>query len=738
MKDLFAEILVDVRGLPGSLYYMVPVSLAGKVQVGCRVQVPLQNRRVVGYVVSLSGGAPEPGVQYREIAALLDEEPLFSPGQRELARWMARHYLCSEVAALQTVIGPVLHGSPGRVKKIYPVLSPQGEPDLRRQPGQQKVWQVICRHPGMTRRELAAAAGVSESLITTMLTRGLLCYRLEDKTSPSFTPVVCEGGRELSLSNWQQLALLEIEKQLQQGGPGVFLLHGVTGSGKTEVYLRAIELALAAGQQAIVLVPEIALTPQMVSRFQARFGDRVAVLHSRMSETSRYDEWQRIRCGAASVVLGVRSAIFAPLNNIGIIVLDEEHETSYKQEESPRYHARDVAMQIAARHKALVVLGSATPSLESYSRALPGGPYQKLVLPQRVTPHSLPPVFLVDMRREWKNGAGGIFSRRLLEAIGERLAMREQVILFLNRRGYATFVVCRECGLVLKCPYCDISLTYHNNGIMRCHYCNYATSAPASCPDCRSSQMGYYGTGTQKVEEELRVYFPGAGILRLDADSTARRGAHQEIFQAFKEHRADILIGTQMVAKGLDLPGVTLVGVVNADITLHMPDFRAAERTFQLITQVAGRAGRGQQGGEVLVQTYTPEHYSLVFAARHDYEGFFRYEYAQRRLLSYPPFVRLGRVVLAGSRQEEVEAGAAYWAEQLNRLIAEQQLPAVLLGPAPAPLNRVRNRFRYHLVVKARGANVVRQLLSRARDVGTGPPWNRLLVAVDLDPQNLM
>ncbi|MFZ5590959.1 MAG: replication restart helicase PriA, partial [Bacillota bacterium] len=658
MENMFAEVLVDVKSLSGSLHYLVPAGLAGKVQAGCRVLVPLQSRRVVGYVVSLSEQAPESGVNYKEIATLLDEEPVFNSHQWELACWLAQRYLCSKVTALQTVIGPALHSRPGRVKKIYPVLSPQGEPDFSRQPGQQKVWQVICQHPGMTRKELVAAAGVSDSLINTMLARGILCTRIEERTPRCSYPVPRQEKQELKLSSWQQMALLEIESHLKQARPGVFLLHGVTGSGKTEVYLRAIETVLGEGRQAIVLVPEIALTPQMVSRFQARFGDKVAVLHSGLSDAKRYDEWQRIRCGAAPVVLGVRSAIFAPLSNIGIIVLDEEHENSYKQEESPRYHARDVALQIAARHNALVVLGSATPSLESYSRALPGGPYKKLVLPQRVTPHSLPPVFLIDMRRELKSGAGGIFSRRLLEAIGERLEMQEQVILFLNRRGYATFVVCRECGLVIKCPYCDISLTYHNSGIMRCHYCNFATSAPLNCPDCQSNQIGYFGTGTQKVEEELRVYFPGAGVLRLDADSTGRRGAHQEIFQAFKEHRADILIGTQMVTKGLDLPGVTLVGVVNADITLHMPDFRAAERTFQLITQVAGRAGRGQQKGEVLVQTFTPDHYSLVFAARHDYEGFFKHEYAQRRLLSYPPFVRLGRIVLAGTEQEEVEAGA--------------------------------------------------------------------------------
>ncbi|MHB8156757.1 MAG: replication restart helicase PriA, partial [Desulfocucumaceae bacterium] len=511
----------------------------------------------------------------------------------------------------------------------------------------------------------------------------------------------------------------------------------VTSSGKTEVYLRSIRRVLKKGKQAVVMVPEIALTPQMVSIFKGCFGDRVAVLHSALSGGERYDEWRRIARGEATVVLGARSALFAPLTRPGLIILDEEHENTYKQEETPRYHARDVALRLAGRFGAVALLGSATPALESFSRAQPGGPYRLLTLASRVEMRPLPKVQVIDMRDEIKAGNPGLFSRRMAEALRERLARGEQSILFLNRRGYATFVVCRDCGLAMKCPHCDISLTFHSGGQLKCHYCGYGLAAPGHCPDCGSKYIGYFGTGTQKVEEELLKVIPGARVLRMDSDTTARKGSHGRILGLFREGGADILIGTQMVAKGLDMHRVTLVGVINADLTLHIPDFRSAERTFQLISQVAGRAGRGELGGEVLVQTLSPDHYSVVFAARHDYISFYSYEMKIRRAMQYPPFSRLARVLITGGDEGAVKEMAEKWASVVAS-VAEGMGGIEILGPAVAPLSRIKDRFRYHLIIKSNSGNKLRELLKVAVGRGELKSGKILTVALDIDPLNLM
>lgn len=729
MIALYAEVLVNlaVRRVEGVFHYRVPAHLRDQVQVGSRVVVPFGRRRLEGYVVGF--GAPPPGTGIKDISAVIERGPLFTPSQLALARWVAAYYLCPAVSALQAMIWPLLQaGGPRRVRGVWPAPGKSGAPET---PKQAAVWRVAGERPGLSRGELARVAGVSPQVVDTLLARGWL--RVEERISrrDPFARLSLSPAVPPVLNPDQERAVREITGALVGEQEQVFLLHGVTGSGKTEVYLRSIAAALDRGAQAVVLVPEIALTPQMVDIFRGRFGERVAVLHSGLGAGERYDEYQRIREGQAPVVLGARSAVFAPLERPGLIIVDEEHESSYKQEETPRYHARSVALRLARQHRGVAVLGSATPALESYCRALAGGPYRLLTLPRRIAGRPLPAVRVVDMREEYRAGRRGIFSAALQAAVGERLQRREQVILFLNRRGYATFIVCRECGLVLKCPHCDISLTYHTSGRLRCHYCNYSVLVPSRCPACAGREIGLFGTGTQKVEEEVRRLFPRAAVLRLDKDTTGRRGSHREILEAFSRGGADILIGTQMVAKGLDIPAVTLVGVINADITLHMPDFRASEKTFQLLTQVAGRAGRSELGGEVLVQTFSPGHYAVEAARGHDYHVFFKQEMAVRRALEYPPFTHLCRLLLTGGRAEEVEQAAAVLAGALGGGAVE------VLGPAPAPLTRIKDRYRWHLVLKAAAPRDLREAVTAALDA-CRRQLRRVAVSVDIDPQSMM
>jgi len=509
----------------------------------------------------------------------------------------------------------------------------------------------------------------------------------------------------LVLTPAQKTAFTEIKSGLVGGKGGVFLLHGVTGSGKTEVYLQALAETVKMGRRGIVLVPEIALTPQTIERFAARFPGRVAVLHSRLSLGEQFDEWQRIRDGKFDVVIGPRSAVFAPQPDLGLIVIDEEHEWSYKQpDKSPRYHTRDVALKLAELAGAVVVLGSATPDVESYYRAQKGN-YQLLQLPGRVTPRvgtPLPQVEVVDLKEELKAGVRSLFSRSLTEAISQAVTNDEQVILFLNRRGAATFIQCRSCGFVLRCRRCDVPLTYHlDQDRLVCHQCNYHTPVPQACPRCARRSLKFLGLGTQKLEQEAGYNFPTARLLRWDTDVTRGRYSHDEILSKFRSHQADILIGTQMVAKGLDLPLVTLVGVVSADTALNLPDFRAGERTFQLLSQVAGRAGRGVRGGKVIIQTYTPEHYAIQAAASHDYEAFYNKEVEYRRQLRNPPFSRLACLTCSHTNDLLCQREAERMKRSLSQEIDSKGIADIeIIGPAPAFIHRLRGRFRWQLVLR--------------------------------------
>jgi len=518
-------------------------------------------------------------------------------------------------------------------------------------------------------------------------------------------------GELFRLSAHQTRAFESIERALDRGGFAPFLLFGVTGSGKTEVYLRTIAALLARGKRAIVLVPEIALTPQTIQRFAGRFPARVAVLHSRLTDGERFDEWRRIREGDADVVVGSRSAIFAPVPALGAIILDEEHESSYKQDNPPRYHARDVALKLGELMGIPVILGSATPALETFHRARQS-PFTRLTLPERVTAGpdqstgSLPPVEVVDLRTELKEGNHSIFSASLRTAVDSAIRLREQVILFLNRRGDSTFVLCRDCGFVMRCRRCDAPFVYHSDReVLVCHLCDARAAVPRECPDCGGERIRYFGIGTQKLESETKRAFPDARVLRWDRDAARARGAHDELLRAFTNHEADILVGTQMIAKGLDLPRVTLVGIVSADTLLHLPDFRAAERTFQLLTQVSGRAGRGPLGGRVVLQTYSPEHYCIRTASHHDYEAFFRQESDFRQTHGYPPFGELVRLLYLGYGEARVQRGAEQVGAQIRALVRQEALTTVeVIGPAPAFRHKIRGRYRWQIIL--RGSNL--------------------------------
>ncbi|MDD6384768.1 MAG: primosomal protein N' [Streptococcus hyointestinalis] len=514
-----------------------------------------------------------------------------------------------------------------------------------------------------------------------------------------------------------------------------FLLEGVTGSGKTEVYLHIIDKVLKQGKTAIVLVPEISLTPQMTHRFISRFGKQVAIMHSGLSDGEKYDEWRKIKSGKARVVVGARSAIFSPLDNIGAIIIDEEHEASYKQESNPRYHARDVAILRAKYHKAVVVLGSATPSIESRARAS-RKVYHFLQLTKRANPKaSLPQVEIADFRDYLGQKSPSNYTPLLLEKIANRLERGEQSVLMLNRRGYSSFIMCRECAYVDNCPNCDISLTLHmDTKTMNCHYCGFTKAIPRTCPNCNSRSIAYYGTGTQKAYDELQEVFPQARILRMDVDTTRKKGAHEKILKAFGNGEADILLGTQMIAKGLDFPNVTLVGVLNADTSLNLPDFRSSERTFQLLTQVAGRAGRGDKSGEVVIQTYNPDHYAIQLAKKQDYETFYRYEMSVRKQISYPPYYYTVGITLSLADELELTRKAYQVLAMLKEALSPE---AKLLGPTPKPIARTHNLYHYHIIIKYRFEDNLETVLNRILDWTQEKDNKKLRVQIDNEPQNI-
>ena len=603
---------------------------------------------------------------------------------------------------------------------------------------QKEVLEFLLQHPAeqYDARQLAESTDAGPSTITALIKRGVLSERREEVYRDPYGHKTFTPTNPLPLTMEQEEAIKPVLKTIDQDQHETFLLYGVTGSGKTEIYLQSIQEVLKKGKEAIVLVPEIALTPQMVDRFKGRFGNDVAVLHSALSTGEKYDEWRKVQRKEAKVVVGARSAIFAPFENLGIIIIDEEHETSYKQEELPRYHARDVAIHRARHHNCPVILGSATPSLESFARAKKDV-YHLLTLSKRMNDRELPAVSTVDMREEMRSGNRTMFSRELFEKIEDRLAKKEQIILFLNRRGHSSFMMCRDCGYVMQCPHCDISLTYHRvSNEMKCHYCGHDTGVPVICPECSSNHIRYFGTGTQKVEEELLKLLPEARIVRMDVDTTGRKGAHEKLLDHFQSGKADILLGTQMIAKGLDFPNITLVGVLSADTMLHLPDFRSGEKTFQLLTQVSGRAGRHELSGEVVIQTYTPEHYSIEHAGRQDYDSFYRQEMMMRKIGSYTPFYFLTLITVS----HENLMKAISTTEKITKYVKSQiTREAILLGPVASPIPRINNRYRYQCLIKYKREPDLNSALKKVLE-HYQPQFAKegLTISIDVNPYMMM
>ncbi|HEV8060618.1 MAG TPA: primosomal protein N' [Gemmataceae bacterium] len=743
---LFAEIVFD-RPLDQAFTYGVPDELRGKLAVGKRVLAPFGrgDRATHGFCVKITDQAPERAVKL--LHQVLDDEALLTPSLLHLTRWIANYYLCAWGQVLHAVVPAGVRQQAGMRPETFvtakpPEELPQPMPALTAK--QKQVWEVLQKAAGpLTLPELGAKAGCGLVPIEGILAKGLAKRHLRriDLFAEENRPAPLPFGR-FQLNPDQLTAWAPVERAVRQGGFQVFLLHGVTGSGKTEIYLQAIEEVIRQGKEALVLVPEISLTPQTIERFRGRFGE-VAVLHSHLTNVERGGYWRRVANGQVQVVVGARSAIFAPTRQLGLIVIDEEHENSFKQETTPRYHARDVAVMRACFENIPIILGSATPSLESWHNA-ERGMYTLLRLPNRVLDMPMPPVQLIDLRHEPPpHGRFRAISHRLERAMHEALRDGGQVILLLNRRGYSTIVQCPSCGRVEMCKHCDLALTFHQaRNILLCHFCGYEQDPPQRCSACGKDTIRYQGQGTEKLQEEIEEKFPDYTVRRVDSDSMRQRGSHELVLSAFREGLIHILLGTQMIAKGLDFPNVTLVGVVQADVALHMPDFRSAERTFQLLSQVAGRAGRGPRGGKVLVQTFSPEQPCIRLAADHDYERFTQEELKHRRALSYPPYERMVRIIVRSRDPAAAEASAQRLAVLFNAAmqgLTRNPAPAAivrLLGPAPAPVFKLQGYSRYHFQLHSASAaslhEVLREVLSAAH-LPAGVEHT-----VDVDPQSML
>ncbi len=745
-QGLFAEVVFD-RPLDQAFSYAVPDNLRAQLAVGKRVLAPFGrgDRATHGFVVQVTDQPPQREV--KQIQRVLDDEALLTPSLLRLTRWLADYYLCGWGQVLHAVVPAGVRQQAGTRPEIFVTARPADEiprpmPVLTTK--QKQAWEALQKADRpLTLPELGRAAGCGVQPIDALVTKGLVRRHLRrvdlfaEENRPPSPPF-----ERIALNADQLAAWAPIEQALHHGGYHAFLLHGVTGSGKTEIYLQAIEEVIRQGKEALVLVPEISLTPQTIQRFRGRFGE-VAVLHSHLTNVERAGYWRRVAGGQVQVVVGARSAVFAPTRQLGLIVIDEEHENSFKQESTPRYHGRDVAVMRAHLENIPIILGSATPSLESWNNA-ERNHYTLLRLPKRVLDLPMPLVHLIDLRHEPPPaGRFRAVSHRLERAMHEALRDGGQVILLLNRRGYSTIVQCPSCGHVEMCKHCDLALTFHQaRDILLCHYCGYEQEPSQRCSACGKETLRYQGLGTEKLQAEIEAKFPEYIIRRVDSDSMRHRGSHEQVLGAFREGLIHILLGTQMIAKGLDFPNVTLVGVIQADVALHMPDFRSAERTFQLLAQVAGRAGRGARGGKVLIQTFNPEQPCIRLAADHDYETFAREELKHRRALHYPPYDRMVRVIVRSKDPAAAEASAQRLAmafhSALQGLAGNPAPPAVirLLGPAPAPVFRLQGYVRFHFQLHANSAAALHQVLRdvlRAEHLPTG-----VELTVDVDPLSML
>ncbi len=795
---MIARVVVDVPVAQVDHYfdYLIPETIQPLLRVGMRVKVPFGNRQLLGFVVDLVEDSQYQG-SLKEISQLMDYKPFLNSELIRLGHEFANRLQVFEVSMLEAMLPSMLKvkyktlvriqkkdlfeemtgltsqetyakdeledlvsskdirqlldqgiidieyqvvdkSSKKYIKVISPLLSFDDYQDIfdslsdsyRRQ---QELIAFLMDHVGEEGLP-SNKVDVPFSVIRAAEEKGWLKLQEEEVFRSPLKNLHVAPSQRKTLTASQEAAYEPIHASLSAGQAETFLLEGVTGSGKTEVYLQLMEDALNNGQSALLLVPEISLTPQMLERVIGRFGDGVAVLHSGLSASERYDEWRRIVNGQAQIVVGARSSVFAPLNNLGIIIMDEEHETTYKQSDNPRYHARDLAIWRSHYHSCPLLLGSATPSLESRTRAQVGR-YHHIVMTDRVNQTPLPPVELVDMSQLMARETLDEFSPRLKQAIGDRLAKREQIILLLNRRGYASYVQCRECGYVFQCPRCDISLTYHKSDhCLKCHYCDHQEAMPQSCPSCGSDHLRNRGMGTQKVAESLKLYFPQARILRMDNDTTRRKGDHERILQTFAKEEADILLGTQMIAKGLDFEKVTLVGVINGDTALNLPDFRAGEKTFQLLTQVSGRTGRGAYPGQVIIQTYNPDHYVMHFAKTHDYESFYFYEMKRRHLASYPPYYFMTLLTVSAKQEGRALQKAYAIKRALQDNIGDKGQDFIILGPSQTNVARIKDAYYFQILLKYKDKTYVQNALNQVLEASQDDARKGIYVSIDNDP----
>ena len=741
---MYANIIVDIthEKLDRVFQYRIPQELEGALKEGMEVVIPFGkgNREISGYIIGFSEETDYDISKIKDILRVKQDSVAIESKLIALAVWMKSHYGGTLIQSLKTTL-PIKKKEQVKEKRTIRLL-------LSEEEGKERLELYLHKNQKARARLLAALLDQREQdyelLSRTLHITGAVVRALEDQGVVTLeseqvfrNPIhyKIREREEVTFSEEQQNAIQTFWQDYSQGKRETYLLYGVTGSGKTEVYMEMIARVLSEGKQAIVLIPEIALTYQTVMRFYGRFGDRVSVLNSKMSQGERSDQMERVKRGEVDVMIGPRSALFTPFSNLGLIVIDEEHETTYKSEQIPRYHARETAIKRAELEGASVVLGSATPSLEAYY-ACQNGRFKLLKLQARIGERELPEVYVEDMRKELKSGNRSILSNRLRELIKERLEKREQTMLFLNRRGYAGFISCRACGYVVKCPHCDVSLSAHLGGKMVCHYCGYTEPQVMRCPSCGSKYIGGFKAGTQQIEDMIRREFPQAKVLRMDLDTTRKKDGYEQILESFGSGEADILIGTQMIVKGHDFPNVTLVGILAADMSLYSNDYRAGERTFQLLTQAAGRAGRGNRKGEVVIQTYSPEHYSIELAARQDYEDFYEKEMEYRSLMEYPPAEQLLAILMTGPNEKLLETAADYLKKFAHRMDKRKQIQTI--GPASPYVSKVKDVYRRILYLKSDDYNALIQIkdkLEQYIEINTG--FKTMRIQFDFNPMNV-
>ena len=733
----YANIIVDIfnEKLDKTFQYRIPEAMKEKLTLGMQVYVPFGKRNIKGYVVELTDEPEFEVAKIKEIIGIATDSVPIESQLIALAGWMKKNYGATMNHALKTVIpikkksNAVEHKSVRLKLTEIEAKSELAEFERKHQKARVRLLSALIENPQMDQSMITQKLNVSGAVIRALETMGIVEV-VSERSYRNPVSHLDSKGYHLTLNEEQQSVVDVIERNLDQKIAKTYLIKGVTGSGKTEVYMELIAHMLAQGKQAIVLIPEIALTFQTVMRFYNRFGDRVSIMNSRLSPGERFDQFERAKNGDVDIMIGPRSALFTPFSKLGLIIIDEEHEGSYKSEQTPKYHAREVAIKKAQMEGASVILGSATPSVESYKHAL-DGTYRLWELTKRAKEAVLPQVYIEDLREELKAGNRSMFSRRLKELIKDRLNKGEQIMLFLNRRGYAGFVSCRSCGHVMECPHCDISMTYHRDGRLRCHYCGYEQPMLKVCPECGSPYIGTFGLGTQKVEAALYKEFPQAKVLRMDMDTTKRKNSHEQILSAFSDGEADILVGTQMIVKGHDFANVTLVGVLAADLSLHANDYRAGERTFQLLTQAAGRAGRGDKPGEVVIQTYSPEHYSIQTAAKQDYHAFYKEEISYRSLMRYPPEWQM--LVVFASGEDKA------WLDKVMDAMANvvKHMDLMVIGPSEAGFGKINDQYRKVIYIKNKDYETLVKAKNRLEQwIDLNKIRKNLLVNFDFNPMN--